>query len=80
MITVKQMIEFLQTQPQDAVIEILSHSQGRGYYDQGGWCTQKPFDPTKKPSWSHSDYPCFSHWELAGGAAVGYTLLIGEVE
>lgn len=80
MTTVKQMIEFLQTQPQDAVIEILSHSKGSGYYDQGGWCTTKPFDPTEKPSWCHSDYPCFSHWELSGGADVGHTLLIGEVE
>lgn len=80
MTTVKQMIEFLQTQPQDAVIEILSHSKGSGYYDQGGWCTTKPFDPTDKPSWCHEDTQYFSHWELSGGADVGYTLLIGEVE
>lgn len=80
MTTVEQMIEFLQTLPKSAVIEILSHPQGSGYYDQGGWCTQKPFDPTKKPSWCHEDTQYFSHWELSGGADVGYTLLIGEVE
>lgn len=82
MTTVAQMIEWLKTQPQDAVIEILSHSKGSGYYDQGGWCTAKQFDPTEKPSWcrEYSDYQYFSHWELSGGAEVGYELLIGEVE
>lgn len=80
MTTVAEMIEWLKTQPQEATIEMLSHSKGSDYYDQGGWCTQKPFDPTKKPSWCHEDTQYFSHWELSGGADVGYTLLIGEVE
>lgn len=80
MTTVAEMIEWLKTQPQEATIEMLSHSKGHGYYDQGGWCTTKQFDPTEKPTWCHTDYPYFSHWELSGGALDGYTLLIGEVE
>ena len=79
MITVAEMKEWLDTLPQDAIVEILSHSQGTGYYDQGGWCTTKNFDPKEKPSWCHEDYPCFSHWELYQINGVKM-LTIGEMQ
>ena len=41
---IKQFIEFLQTLPQDATVQVLSHSRGTGYYDQGGWCTVEDFN------------------------------------
>lgn len=40
---IKQFIEFLQTLPQDATVQVLSHSRGTGYYDQGGNCTVEDF-------------------------------------
>lgn len=43
---VAEMIEWLKTQPQDARVEVLSHSRGSGYYDQGGWCTTEVFHST----------------------------------
>ena len=40
---IKQFIEFLQTLPQDATVQVLSHSRGTGYYDQGGTCSVEDF-------------------------------------
>ena len=40
---IKQFIEFLQTLPQDATVQVLSHSRGNSVYDQGGWCTVEDF-------------------------------------
>lgn len=40
---IKQFIEFLQTLPQDATVQVLSHSRGYGYYMQGGECTVEDF-------------------------------------
>lgn len=33
---VSEMIEWLKTQPQDATVEVIIHSSGYTYYDQGG--------------------------------------------
>lgn len=33
---VKEMISWLQTQDQEAIVQVVVHSSGRGYYDQGG--------------------------------------------
>lgn len=33
---VREMIEWLKAQPQDATVEVIIHSSGRTYYDQGG--------------------------------------------
>lgn len=35
---VSDMIEWLKTMPQDAVVQVLDHHSGNGYYDQGGHC------------------------------------------
>lgn len=42
---VSEFIEWLKTQDQDAIVEILIHSSGTGYYDQGGNVTVEKFDP-----------------------------------
>ena len=43
---VAEFIEWLQTQDQEAVVEVLYHTSGTGYYDQGGNVTTQDFDPT----------------------------------
>ena len=48
---IKQFIEFLQTLPQDAIVQVLSHHSGSGYYDQGGNCYVDDF--TDEPQWDY---------------------------
>lgn len=43
---VAEMIEWLQTMPQDAKVEVVYHTSGRGYYDQGGNASTVDFDTT----------------------------------
>ena len=46
--TVRQMIEWMSTfEDQDAIVEVVVHSEGRGYYDQGGNADTMEFDPEK---------------------------------
>ncbi len=64
---VKEMIEWLQTMPQEAKVQVLSHSRGMGYYEQGGNCTIEDFNVdspsehmvTKGEGWAYGD-----HFEL----------------
>lgn len=44
---VKDFIKWLETQDQEAIVEVLVHSSGTGYYDQGGNVTTEEFDPSK---------------------------------
>jgi hypothetical protein len=44
---VSEFIEWLKTQDQDAIVEIVVHKTGKGYYDQGGTAGTSDFDPTK---------------------------------
>ena len=48
---VSELIEWLKTQDQGATVEIVEHTSGRGYYDQGGNAMVEPFDPDR-----HADY------------------------
>ncbi len=42
---VHEFIKLLQEfEDQDADIEVVEHSDGSGYYDQGGNCTEAPFN------------------------------------
>lgn len=41
---VRELIEWLQTQPQEAIVEVLQHTSVSGYYDQGGNCTTVAFE------------------------------------
>ena len=44
--TVRQMIEWMSTfEDQDAIVEVVVHSEGRGYYNQGGVADIMEFDP-----------------------------------
>jgi sarcosine oxidase delta subunit len=52
--TVKDFIEWLQTQDQGAIVEIVEHRSGCGYYEQGGTVTRETFETDK-----HIDYTDF---------------------
>lgn len=82
MTTVAEMREWLATQPQDAKVMMLKHStRGTGYYDQGGNCSHEYFDFNAGYRYGlDKEYFVPQHWELSGGAEVGYELLIGEVD
>jgi len=44
-VTVAEFVEWLLTQDQDAVVHVVYHMNGTGYYDQGGTATTVAFDP-----------------------------------
>lgn len=43
--TVAEFIEWLKTQDQEATVQVVRHTSGSGYYDQGGNATLVDFDP-----------------------------------
>ena len=49
--TVNELVTWLLTQDQGAIVEVLEHKTGTGYYDQGGTTHSVNFDPKL-----HSDY------------------------
>ena len=51
MTTVANLIAFLQTQDPAALVEVIEHTAGHTYYDQGGNVSEVPFDPAK-----HAEY------------------------
>jgi len=65
--TVQEMIQWLSSfEDQDAEVEVVKHSRGTGYYDQGGTARVVAFDPKK-----HAYYT-----NLQGNR----TLLLGEID
>lgn len=77
--TVYDMIQWLKTLPSDALVECLSHSNGTGYYDQGGWCTTEPFDIQAGSCYYEGKPLAHKFWELSKDSRTGVTtLLIGE--
>lgn len=57
---VSEMIEWLQTKDQDAIVEVLVHTDGNGWYEQGGRVSREEFDV------SEDKYDDFGkHWEYA---------------
>lgn len=42
---VAELITWLQTQDQEAIVQVLVHSSGTGYYDQGGNVMVQDFTP-----------------------------------
>lgn len=54
---VADFIKWLETQDQGAIVEVLVHSSGTGYYDQGGNVSIEEFDPTDE------SYGCSRHFE-----------------
>lgn len=76
--TVAEMIEWLKTMPQDAKVEVLRHTSGSGYYDQGGWCSPQEFDHSATYDWAKDYVDLYPRmWEYDKNSN---TLLIGEVE
>lgn len=76
---VREMIQWLAAfDDQDAEVEIVQHSRGTGYYDQGGNATTAVFDPEK-----HTTYT-----DLRGNPHItpdvsyynARTLLLGEID
>lgn len=53
---VKDFIKWLETQDQDAIVEVLVHSSGTGYYDQGGNVSVVEFT-------SEEEYNCGKHFD-----------------
>lgn len=54
---VKDFIKWLETQDQEAIVEVLVHSSGSGYYEQGGTVSVDEFDP------EDSLHGVAKHWE-----------------
>lgn len=53
---VKDFIEWLKTQDQEATVEVLVHSSGSGYYDQGGNVSVEEFT-------ADEEYGCGKHFD-----------------
>jgi len=72
-LTVAELIQWLQTQHQYAIVNVVAHSTGSGYYDQGGNARIVEFDPIK-----HVDY---SDWTSDGKPhELTKEILLGEFE
>ena len=54
---VKELIYWLQTQDEEAIVQVVIHERGTGYYDQGGNAHIADFDL------SETQYNCPSHYE-----------------
>jgi len=64
---VSEFIEWLKKQDQDAMVEILYHTSGTGYYDQGGNVTTEEFDPSKQ---LHGCPACYEYTDYRGNQFV----------
>ena len=71
---VSQLIEWLKTQDQDARVNVIHHSSGKGYYDQGGNVSVVDFIPE-----IHSEYTDMRGNQFAKGKPYenDRTLLLG---
>jgi hypothetical protein len=75
---VKELVEWLAAfEDQDAEVEVVRHTHGSGYYDQGGNASSVPFDPA-----SHVEYTDLRGNQFVKPDAPHYnarTLLLGEL-
>ena len=53
---VKDFIKWLETQDQEAIVEVLVHSRGSGYYDQGGNVTTEEFTDSPYTHFQYTDF------------------------
>ena len=75
-VTVADLIEILKTQDQGAVVQVLVHTEGTGYYDQGGSCSPEEFNKE-----DHIEYTDFRGNEYVKPNALYFNkryLLLGE--
>jgi hypothetical protein len=77
---IKQFIEFLQTLPQDATVQVLSHSRGTGYYDQGGTCSVEDFTSLCKPGNQGTNWAYGGHYELTHNSDGQVFLQLGVMD
>lgn len=61
---IKQFIEFLQTLPQDATVQVLSHYRSNNYYEQSGYCDVEDFTSFCKPGNQGTNWAYGEHYEL----------------
>jgi len=54
-ITVAKFIAWLQTQDQEAIVEVVNHTSGRGWGDQGGNAEILEFDPENQDLFEYTD-------------------------
>jgi hypothetical protein len=75
-LTVSELIEWLKSQDQGAIVEIVAHRDGRSYYDQGGNAGSEFFDPDK-----HVEYTDYrdNKWVAQLGCSGERRLLLGSM-
>lgn len=77
---IKQFIEFLQTLPQDATVQVLSHYRDNGYYMQGGSCSVEDFTSLCKPGNQGTNWAYGEHYELTTGRNGQVFLQLGVMD
>ena len=77
-VNVRELREWLKQFDQEASVEIVYHSRGHGYYDQGGNATTKEFEPDTynigDNLYCHKNH--FEYVKFSGG----HSLLLGAYE
>ena len=53
---VSEFIKWLETQDQDATVEILVHDSKGSYYEQGGTVSEQAFDPNDINHFDYTDF------------------------
>ncbi|MFN7756719.1 MAG: hypothetical protein ACK5RP_04570 [Betaproteobacteria bacterium] len=76
---VRELIEWLAAfEDQDAEVEVVKHSSGTGYYDQGGNALQVRFDPENYTT--YKDLRGNPHIKPDSPYYNARTLLLGEID
>ena len=75
---VKELVQWLAAfEDQEADVEVVCHSSGRSYYDQGGNATASPFDPATHAT--YTDMRGNRHVKAGAPWENSRTLLLGEL-
>lgn len=75
--TVEQLIDWLKTQDQGAIVEVVIHTSGNNYYEQSGSAETKEFSPEL------TDYTDLRNNPFIGEDKSYYnrrTLLLGQID
>jgi hypothetical protein len=77
---IKQFLEFLQTLPQDATVQVLSHYRDNGYYMQGGSCSVEDFTSFCKAGNQGTNWAYGEHYELTHNSDGQVFLQLGVMD
>ena len=78
MMKVRELVQWLAAfEDQDAEVEVVQHTHGSGYYDQGGTAAEVPFDPARHVE--YNDLRGNPHIEPDAPYYERRTLLLGEM-